>query len=79
MSKIEIKSSDFLFNMGNRIQKARLVKNITQEQLAEKIDTSTQYISDLERGIVGCSIYTLIKLSNVLNISTDFILKRKPC
>lgn len=34
--------------IGNHIRIARLNKNLTQEQLAEKCDVSTKYISALE-------------------------------
>ena len=36
--------------IGERIRTAREVAGFTQERLAEAIDVSTQYISDLERG-----------------------------
>lgn len=36
--------------IGSRIRKARLEKNITQEELAEKIDVSVAFISRIERG-----------------------------
>lgn len=61
--------------MGIRIQKARKTAKLTQMQFAEKIGVSTQYISDLERGVVGCSVPTLIKICDTLDVSSDFILK----
>ena len=39
--------------IGERVKAAREQADITQEQLAERIDVSTQYVSDLERGVVG--------------------------
>ncbi len=63
--------------IGGRIQKAREVSGYTQEKLANKIDVTTQYISDLERGVVGTSIQTLIKICNTLCISSDYILMGK--
>lgn len=61
--------------MGRRIQQARKAAQITQMRFAEEIDVSTQYISDLERGIVGCSVPTLLKICDVLNVSADFLLR----
>lgn len=63
--------------MGLRIQQMRKAAKLTQMQLSEKINVSTQYISDLERGKVGCSISTLIKLCDTLAVSSDFILRGK--
>ena len=63
--------------IGERIQKAREASKYTQEKLAEKVGVSTQYISDLGRGIVGTSIPTLIKICNTLCTSSDYILMGK--
>lgn len=60
--------------IGERIKHSRETAGYTQEKLADLIDVSIQYISDLERGIVGTSIPTLIKLCEALNVSCDFIL-----
>lgn len=61
--------------MGRRIQQARREARLTQMRFAERIDVSTQYVSDLERGIVGCSVPTLLKICDVLDVSADLILK----
>lgn len=63
--------------IGRRIQKAREIAGYTQEKLADKIDVSTQYISDLERGNVGTSVPTLIKICKTLCVSSDYILMDK--
>lgn len=60
--------------IGRRIKQAREGCDFTQEKLAELISVSVQYISDLERGKVGASVPTIIKLCNTLNVSSDFLL-----
>lgn len=60
--------------IGERIKAAREHAKMTQEQLAEYIDVSPQYISDLERGVVGISISTLKRLCIALGVSSDQIL-----
>ncbi len=45
--------------IGEQVKKAREQASLTQEQLAEQIEVSPQYVSDLERGVVGISIPTL--------------------
>ena len=42
--------------------------------LAEKIEVSPQYISDLERGVVGIALPTLKNLCSALGVSSDQIL-----
>ncbi len=68
---------DVNVQIGRRIQEAREISGYTQEKLADKVDVSTQYISDLERGVVGTSVPTLIKICNTLCISSDYILMGK--
>lgn len=60
--------------IGERIKEAREFSGRTQEQMAEAIEVSPQYISDLERGVVGISIPTLKRLCTVLAVSSDQIL-----
>ena len=60
--------------IGKRVRCARDVSGMTQEQLAEAIDVSVQYISDLERGVVGIAVPTLMQLCRTLNTSCDYIL-----
>ena len=60
--------------IGEQVKRARDQANLTQEQLAEYIEVSPQYVSDLERGVVGISISTLKKLCEALQITSDQIL-----
>lgn len=65
---------DINIQIGERIKAAREQTGRTQEQLAEAIEVSPQYISDLERGVVGISIPTLKRLCTSLAVSSDQIL-----
>lgn len=60
--------------LGERIKLARERAKLTQEQLSERIDVSPQYVSDLERGVVGISVPTLKRVCVVLGVSSDQIL-----
>lgn len=63
--------------IGDRIRIARESAGMKQEVLAEAIGRSTQFVSDMERGVTGISIETLLKLCDVLSVSSDYILARK--
>ena len=39
--------------IGEQVKRVREQAGWTQEQLAEQVDVSPQYVSDLERGVVG--------------------------
>ncbi len=60
--------------IGRQVRVAREQARLTQEQLAERVDVSPQYVSDLERGVVGLSIQTLKKLCAALGARSDQIL-----
>lgn len=60
--------------LGQNIRIVRDEACMTQEQFAEAIDVSPQYISDLERGLVGVSVTTLKRICTVLGVSSDRIL-----
>ena len=67
-------NEEFLLkSIGKKIKLARLSLNYTQEQLAEKLELSTRYVSQLERGIAFGSATTIIKLCKTLNISSEFL------
>ncbi len=55
-------------SFGKNIKKFRLAKKLTQEQFAEKLDTSTNTISKIERGLRFVSSDTLIKITKILNV-----------
>lgn len=66
-----------LTGIGKRIQSRRKQQGYTQEQLAELMNVSIQMVSNLERGNKAIRIDNLINLSQILDISTDFILTGK--
>ena len=61
--------------LGARIKNKRLEQNLTQEQLAEKVELSAVYIGQIERGERTMTIDTLVKLANSLNSSIEELLK----
>lgn len=60
--------------IGERVRTAREVAGLTQERLADMVGVSVQYLSDFERGVVGTSLNTLIRLCEVLLVSSDYLL-----
>jgi len=60
--------------IGIRIRNQREFLGFTREQLAEMIDVTPKFCSDIELGVKGMSLNTLDLLSNMLKLSTDYIL-----
>lgn len=61
--------------MGDRIKEARKNRGMTQEQLAEGLDVSVEFISQIERGLKLPSMQVFIKLLEVLNVSADYLVR----
>ena len=59
--------------IGKNIQKIRKSFGYTQERLAEEIDCSTRYISDIEQNRSNPSYEVLINICNLFNIGMDEI------
>ena len=60
--------------MGRNIAKIRTQNHLTQEQLAEKIDVSTVFISQIETAVRKPSLETIYKLSVALDCTIDTLI-----
>lgn len=52
-----------------KIQKYRIAQGLTQENLAERVDLSVSYISEIENGKKRPSLKTLEKIAAALDVS----------
>lgn len=66
----------------NRLFALRQRSHMTQSELAEKIDVRSAAISKYEKGIHNPTIETLIKIANLFDCTTDYLLgltdRKKP-
>ena len=60
--------------IGKRIQKARLEAQLTQEQLVENLQVSTNYLSSIETGRKKPNLEMLDKICNNLGISLSVLI-----
>ena len=60
--------------IGYRIQKYRERIGLKQEELAEKVDLSCNYLSAIEREVQTPKLDTLIRIINALGVSADIIM-----
>lgn len=60
-------------SIGRKIANGRNLKGLTQEELAEKINSNAGYISNIETGKKKPSLRMLINIVNVLDISLDYL------
>lgn len=66
---------DYKKEMGIRLKQRRKELHMTQEQLSDKLNISIKHYSEVERGITGLSVENIIKISNILHMSIDYLLK----
>lgn len=64
--------------LGERLQKQRLLLNISQKEAAIAIGASASVISNYESGERTPSLENLIALSNLYHCSSDYLLGFKP-
>lgn len=57
------------------IIKVRKSLGLSQEDIAERLDLASRYISDIERNKVKGRIDALICLCNIYNITPNYVLK----
>ena len=59
---------------GDNLREARKAKNLTQESLADDIETTQQYINEWERNKSEPTLSFILKLLKALDISFDELL-----
>lgn len=64
-----------VIKIGTNLQTIRKSNGYTQEKLAEKLECSTRYISDIEQNNSKPSYEVLVKFCNIFNIGLDEIFK----
>lgn len=64
--------------LGKRIRDLRLKKKLTIEKLCELLEVSPSFIGLVERGTSGISLEKLCRLSEIFDVSTDYLIKGTP-
>lgn len=62
-------------SIHQNIKKYRLLNNLTQEELAEKLDLDTQYYAQLERGERNFTIEKIIRLCSIFHTGIENIIE----
>lgn len=63
-----------LEKVGRNLKKARKQKELTQVQVAEKVDIHPNYYAKIERGEIQPALDTLEKIFKVLGVKSSDIL-----
>ena len=68
---------ELLKAFGKNVKIERIRRDLTQEQLAEKMDVSQNYIACIETGKQNMSLGKILELSIVLNTDIENLLSFK--
>lgn len=60
--------------LNERIRKLRLERNLSQVDLAKKLNVTKQSVSNWENDNIQPSIEMLVKLAEAFSVSTDYLL-----
>lgn len=69
----EIAKQNILQTIGKNIKSIRLLRGFSQEQLADKLQKSINFVSLVERGESGLAIQTIVDICKVLNVDVNSI------
>jgi len=64
-------------NLANNIKKYRLLRGYTQEEFAEKIGKTSNFVSQIENAHKGLHLATLFDLADALGVSVQSLFE--PC
>lgn len=64
---------------SEKLQLIRKNKGLTQEELAEKLSVSRQAVAKWEAGQVYPEIDNLIQISNLFNVTVDYLVRDQEC
>lgn len=60
--------------IGQRIREYRKANNLSQDELAEKVNISVTHMSHIETGNTKLSLPVLVELAEALHVTTDSLL-----
>lgn len=60
--------------VGKRIQEARKARGLTQAELAQMVDLSTKYVSNVECGFKTPKLNTFVAIANALQCDANLLL-----
>ena len=66
---------NFAYILCSNIKAERLRRHHTQDDLAELLDMSVNYVGKIERGVIIPSAFVIFRLSKILNVDINDFFK----
>ncbi|EOS60094.1 hypothetical protein C815_01661 [Firmicutes bacterium M10-2] len=68
-----MKNNELNIEIGQRLRNIRIKKNLTQEEMADRICVSCKHYGEVERGKSGFSLENWIRLSTAFHIDLNYL------
>jgi DNA-binding XRE family transcriptional regulator len=69
------RDDDVAAAMGERVRVLRNAKEMLQQDFAERVGISKSFASEVENGVTHVGSAILLRISEVLGVTTDFLLR----
>lgn len=66
-----------IHNTAERIRNLRMQRGLTQQAAADQLGIGDGFLSRVERGLKGCSPELLARISELYNVSIDYLVLGK--
>ncbi|TDO23762.1 helix-turn-helix domain-containing protein [Pedobacter duraquae] len=70
------RNEEGISTLANNIKRYRKERNMTMQELANRLDVDYSQISRMERGIVNANISIVFDIANVLEVKASQLLER---
>ena len=70
----EQESKKIIYGMGDRVRKCRNAQKMQQQELAEAVDITPTFLSEIEHDKKSVSLATFVSLMENLHTSADYLL-----
>ncbi len=61
--------------LGENLKKIRIMKGITQTEIAKKLDVNRSFVSNIENGKTNPTLSTITNLADALGVTVNELLK----
>ena len=62
--------------LNDRLRSTRMVRGLTQQEIADALHTGLRNYQKYESGNTSPTLEGLVKIADILNVPTDFLLER---
>jgi ribosome-binding protein aMBF1 (putative translation factor) len=74
VSRSATSAQDYREQVGRRVRLARVSRDLTQDEVAQRAGVTRNFVSAIERGVQGVDAWRMNKLAGALGVSLSWLL-----